>query len=128
MAERKARRQSRGFLSDYGLGIALGVIFALTMLMHTWSGWMVYANEQVQHGSAVVLWGNDGYIWTWLENTFQNWQSEFLQMLATVVLTTFLIHRHSQQSADEMDAMNAKIDHIMTLLEEHSGGAAKEPG
>ena len=120
MAERPLRG-ARRFLSDYGLSIALAAIFIVTMLMHTWSGWMVYANEQVQHGGDPLLWGNDGYIWTWLENTFQNWQSEFLQMLATVVLTTFLIHRHSQQSADEMDAMNAKIDHIQAMLEEQSG-------
>jgi hypothetical protein len=122
MAERRSRRGGR-FLSDYGLGVALGGIFLLTMLMHTWSGWMVYANEQLQHGSKAVLWGNDGYIWMWLENTFQNRQSEFLQMLATVVLTTFLIHRHSQQSADEMDGMSAKIDHIMAMLEDGAGTA-----
>jgi hypothetical protein len=120
MADKRRGRAGGRFLSDYGLGVALAGIFLVTMLMHTWSGWMVYANEQVQHGGSAVLWGNDGYIWTWLENTFQNWQSEFLQMLATVVLTTFLIHRHSQQSADEMDGMNAKIDHIMAMLEDGS--------
>ena len=118
MAERKAGRRGGPFLSDYGLSIVLAGIFVVTMLVHTWSGWMVYASEQLQHSGDPALWGDDGYIWTWLENTFQNWQSEFLQMLATVVLTTFLIHRHSQQSADEMDVMNAKIDHIVAMLEE----------
>jgi surface polysaccharide O-acyltransferase-like enzyme len=121
MAKSSTRARRGRFLSDYGLGVALAAIFVVTMLMHTWSGWMVYANEQLQHSSNPVLWGNDGYIWMWLENTFQNWQSEFLQMLATVVLTTFLIHRHSQQSADEMDVMNAKIDHIEALLEDQFG-------
>jgi surface polysaccharide O-acyltransferase-like enzyme len=125
MAESKTPRKRSGrFLSDYGLSVALAAIFIVTMLVHTWSGWMMYAADQVQHGSDPVLWGNDGYIWWWLENTFQNWQSEFLQMLATVVLTTFLIHRHSQQSADEMDAMNAKIDQIVAMLEEQAGEAA----
>jgi surface polysaccharide O-acyltransferase-like enzyme len=108
----------RRFASDYGLSLALAAIFISTMLVHTWSGWMMYANEQVQHSSDPVLWGNDGYIWTWLENTFQNWQSEFLQMLGTVVLTTFLVHRHSQQSSDDMDLMKAKVDQILAMLEE----------
>jgi hypothetical protein len=42
-------------------------------------------------------------------------------MLTTVILTTFLIHRHSQQSADELDAANAKIDHIVAMLEKQTG-------
>jgi surface polysaccharide O-acyltransferase-like enzyme len=110
----------RRFASDYGLSLALAAIFIVTMVIHTWSGWMYFASEQLQHGSQPVLWGDDGYIWNWLENTFQNWQSEFLQMLGTVILTTFLIHRHSQQSADEMDLMNAKIDQLLAMAEEQA--------
>jgi hypothetical protein len=110
----------RRFASDYGLSLALAAFFIVFMLIHTWSGWMMYASDQMAHNSQPVLWGDDGYIWTWLENTFQNWQSEFIQMLATVILTTFLVHRHSQQSADEMDLMNAKIDLIVAMLEERA--------
>jgi len=113
----------RRFASDYGLGIALAAIFLVTMMVHTWSGWMMYASEQMQHSSQPLLWGDDGYIWTWLENTFQNWQSEFLQMVGTVVLTTFLVHRHSQQSADDMDLMNARVEQILAMLEEQQGTA-----
>jgi hypothetical protein len=39
-------------------------------------------------------------------------------MLGTVVLTTFLVHRHSQQSSDDMDLMKAKVDQILAMLEE----------
>jgi len=108
----------RRFLSDYSLSVVLGVIFIVTWVIHSISGWYMYAAEQAQHSSEAVLWGSDGYIWTWLENTFQNWQSEFLQMLGTVVLTTFLVHRHSQQSSDDMDLMKAKVDQILAMLEE----------
>jgi hypothetical protein len=108
----------RRFLSDYGLSLALFAMFLGTWLVHTWSGWFMYASEQLQHGAEPALWGSDGYIWTWLENTFQNWQSEFLQMLAMVILTTFLIHRHSNESRDEQDLVNAKVDQILAMLEE----------
>ena len=46
-----------------GLSLALAGIFIATMLVHTWSGWMMFAAEDVQHGSTPVLWGDDGYIW-----------------------------------------------------------------
>ena len=40
----------------------------------------------------------------------------------------WLFQKHwVEESADEMDGMNAKIDHIMALLEAKSGGA-KESG
>ena len=32
--------------------------------------------------------------------TFENWQSEFLQVFVFVVLTTFLVHRKSHESPD----------------------------
>ena len=32
--------------------------------------------------------------------TFENWQSEFLQVFIFIVLTTFLVHRHSHESPD----------------------------
>ena len=60
-------------------------------------------------------------MWTWLENTFQNWHSEFLQMLVTVVLTTFLVHRHSHESADDQDEIKAQVEYLVALAEERKG-------
>ena len=42
----------------------------------------------------------------------ENWQSEFLQLLSFVVLTTFLIHRHSHESRDSQDEMAKDIRYI----------------
>jgi hypothetical protein len=108
----------RQFLRDYGLSVALALIFLVTWVVHSISGWYMFAGDQIQHGSQPELWGADGYFWTWMENTFQNWQSEFLQMFAMVVLTTFLIHRHSHESRDEEDQMKAQIEQILAILEE----------
>jgi hypothetical protein len=47
-----------------------------------------------------------------LAATFENWQSEFLQLLAIVGLTFFLIHRGSAESKDSNDRMKAKLDRI----------------
>jgi hypothetical protein len=113
----------RQFLRDYGLSVAIAAIFIVTWLVHSVAGWYDFAADQVQHGSTPVLWGDDGYIWRWLENTFQNWQSEFLQILILVVLTTFLIHRHGQQSSDAQDVIKAQVEEIRAMLKEQRGDA-----
>ena len=78
------------------------------------------------------VFGDDGYIWNFLAATFENWQSEFLQLLAMVVLTSFLIHRGSAESKDSNDRMESKLDAIQDRLDELAGakpGRAKEkPG
>jgi hypothetical protein len=47
---------------------------------------------------ASSVFGDSGYIWEFGSATMENWQSEFLQLLAMVVLTSFLIHRGSAES------------------------------
>jgi hypothetical protein len=79
------------------------------------------------------VFGGDRYIWEFLAATFENWQSEFLQLLAMVVLTSFLIHRGSAESNDSNDRMEARLDEIdrrLSQLTERdadiSGRAVKE--
>ena len=62
--------------------------------------------------------GDDGYIWNFLAATFDNWQSEFLQLLAMVVLTSFLIHRGSAESKDSNDRLEAKLDALQKRLDQ----------
>lgn len=47
---------------------------------------------------------------SWDEATFENWQSEFLQLLAFVVLTSVLIHRGSRESKDADEKLHAAVD------------------
>lgn len=41
--------------------------------------------------------------------TFENWQSEFLQLFAMVVFTSFLIHKGSHESGDNDDEVNKRL-------------------
>lgn len=61
---------------------------------------MKYSNEQHSKNQPVAVFGEDGYVWDWGQATFENWQSEFLQLLSFVVLTSFLIHKGSHESKD----------------------------
>jgi hypothetical protein len=108
----------RRFLSDYSLSVVLGAMFVISWLVQTIAGWFHFASEQAQHGQAAQAFGPDGYVWEWASATFENWQSEFLQLFTFVVLTTFLIHRHSHESRDEQDKMQAQIELILAKLEE----------
>ena len=68
--------------------------------------------------------GDNGYVWSWAQATFENWQSEFLQVFVFIVLTTFLVHRHSHESPDtdyENEAALRRIEAKLDALEQKVG-------
>lgn len=97
---------------DYSLSLVLAAMFIVSWLIQTLTGWFEFASEQREHGQAAAMFGPDGYVWKWAQATFENWQSEFLQLFTFVVLTTFLIHRNSHESRDSDDEMQRKLDRI----------------
>lgn len=103
---------------DYNLSLVLLACFILSWIMQAWTGWRKFSAEQLQHQQTPSVFGDDGYIWEFLAATFENWQSEFLQLLAMVVLTSFLIHRGSAESKDSNDRMESKLDAIQGRLNE----------
>jgi hypothetical protein len=78
-------------------------IFAVLLIAQSLTGWRSDVADAVQHGQPEF-----GY-WTYLttghfaEATFENWESEFLQMAAFVLLTTYLLQRGSGESKKEHD-------------------------
>ncbi len=106
----------RKFIADYSLSLTLAALFIVSWLIQSVAGWFEFASEQAAHQQAAQLFGPDGYIWGWLAATFENWQSEFVQLFTMVVLTTFLIHRHSHESRDSQDKMQQQIDEILQHL------------
>ena len=93
-------------------------------LLQSVTGWVEFVSEQQAHGEAAQLWGSSGYFWNWMQATFENWQSEFLQLFAMVVLTTFLIHKGSSESRDgdeEMRIAILRIEERLIDMDERSG-------
>jgi uncharacterized membrane protein YhaH (DUF805 family) len=103
---------------DYGLSIVLFLLFVVSWIGQTISGWVEFAAEQQSHGQAAQVFGSDGYVWMWAQATLENWQSEFLQLLTFVVLTSFLIHRGSHESKDSTEQMQASLDRVERRLQE----------
>lgn len=102
---------------DYSLSIVVGSMFAVSMVLHAVFGWLQYAADQAAQGAAATFWGPDGFIVYFGEWTFQNWQSEFLEVLLLITLTSFLIHKGSHESKDSQDRLERKVDRIEEKLD-----------
>jgi hypothetical protein len=78
------------------------VLFGLFLLFwivgQSWTGMRVYNADQLEHDESAVSYGE--YLTTahFGEATFENWESEFLQMGAFVVLTVWLRQKGSSES------------------------------
>ena len=111
---RSLRRLSR----DYSLSLFVAALFVVTFVLHTIFGWWQYVADQTSQGQDPTLWGWSGYVIYWGEWTFQNWQSEFLEVLVLIVATAYLIHRGSPESKDGDDEMKAMLERIEKRLDE----------
>jgi hypothetical protein len=107
----------RAIFRDYGLSITLAAFFIASWLVQSLAGWVEFVAEQQEHGQVAQLFGPSGYAWGWLQATFENWQSEFLQLFAFVVLTTVLIHRKSPESRDDQEKMQNQLTEILHKVE-----------
>lgn len=88
------------WLRDNGLSLALLALFGVSIAGHAYAGWLVAIEEMGQHGALAPGFAeylSDG---EFLSTVFENWESEFLQMSAYVVLTAHLFQRGSGESRD----------------------------
>jgi hypothetical protein len=111
---------------DYGLSITLALLFLGSWALQTWMGWVEFVSEQAAHGQQAEAFGDGGYFWRWGQATFENWQSEFLQVFVFIVLTTFLVHRKSHESPDtdyDTEASLRRIEARLADIEERIGKA-----
>jgi hypothetical protein len=67
------------------------------------------------------LFGADGCLPVFLRATLENRQSEFLQLLTFVVLTTYLVYKNSAESRDGQDEIKQAVDRIEEQLKELQG-------
>ncbi|TIX98850.1 MAG: hypothetical protein E5V22_28765 [Mesorhizobium sp.] len=93
----------RTIFRDNGLTIVLVAIFLFSIVGMIWSGRSAYNQDLREHGSAAI--GFLAYLKSgnFLSALFENWESEFLQMSAYVMLTAMLFQRGSAESRDPDD-------------------------
>lgn len=88
------------FFRNNGLTIALMALFLASIIGQWLAGWHVDNEELVRHGEAPLTLGAYTIDPAFLSSVFENWESEFLQMSAYVVLTAMLVQRGSAESRD----------------------------
>ena len=87
-------------LRDNGLLITLLGLFLVIQVGLSLVGQRQYNQEQADHGQAAVSYFEYVRGPAFLEATMENWESEFLQMFAYVLLTAFLFQKGSAESKD----------------------------
>ena len=87
-------------LRDNSLTLVLLLLFAGSIAGQWLTGWHVALEDAARHGEPGM--GLAAYTFSaeFLSSVFENWESEFLQMSAYVVLTAMLIQRGSSESRD----------------------------
>ena len=123
----------RTFFRDNGLTIALAALFLVSILGMIWSGHSVHNKELAEQGSVGI--GLLAYLASgdFLSALFENWESEFLQMAAYVMLTAILFQRGSAESRDpddpdrqndELPGTTRRRSRVLSWLYSHSLGIA----
>ena len=90
----------RRFLRENGLSITLFGLFFFSLVGQSVTGLYEYNEDQREHNQPTV--GFTEYLASghFIEAVFENWESEFLQMSAYVLLTVFLFQKGSSESKD----------------------------
>lgn len=106
-------------LRDNGLTIALLALFLFSLAGMLWSGWIAFNDNLSEHGAETI--GLLAYLQSgdFLSALFENWESEFLQMAAYVMLTAMLFQRGSAESRDPDDPDRANDDLPTRIRQRH---------
>src|SRR3546814_9596028 len=91
---------SSDLLKDNSLTIVLLLLFAGSIIGQWLTGWHVALEDAARHGEPALSLGVYTLSPKFLSSVFENWESEFLQISAYVVLTAILIQRGSSASKD----------------------------
>jgi hypothetical protein len=111
---RDERTPSRSLWREFGLSIALLVLFLVSWAAQGISQWQTFTDEQRSHGEEPEV---GDFVSEFGMSTFENWQSEFLQLFAFVTLAALYIHKGSAESKDGEE----KVEASLRRIEEHLG-------
>jgi hypothetical protein len=93
--------------------------FLVSFGLHWYFGWRSFVDEAKAHHEMPEL---GQYLNQMGRDTFENWQSEFLQLLWQVVGLAYFLYLGSPSSKENDDRLEAKVDE---LLKSQPGGKKK---
>ena len=99
-------------MRKYGYAWITGAFFLISIVLHWGFGWSAYVDEQQALNQTP---DTSGYLIEMSRDTFENWQSEFLQLLWQVVGLAYFLYVGSPSSKENDDRTEAKIDMLIRL-------------
>ena len=111
-ASQEAKADRLGVLGKYSYAwLTLG-FFLISLILHWYFGWKAFVDEAQAHGETPKV---AEYLNQMGRDTFENWQSEFLQLLWQVVGLAYFLSLGSPSSKEGDDRLEAKIDELIRL-------------
>ena len=99
-------------MQKYAYAWITAAFFLGSLLLHWGFGWQAFLQEQQAHGQEAQF---GAYATEMARDTFENWQSEFLQLLWQVVGLAYFLYVGSPQSHENDDRTEAKVDVLIRL-------------
>jgi hypothetical protein len=97
-AKEGAKAREGSWLWAHGLGLALGALFLATMIGLVASGWIAENQHREEHDNPPLTVAEYVTSAQFVSATFENWESEFLQMGVFVLLSVWLREKGSAES------------------------------
>lgn len=101
-------------MRNYSFLWVTGALFLASLAGHWVFGWYAFVQEQADHLSSPSI---GAYLVEMLRDTFENWQSEFLQLIWQVAALAFLYYAGSPASRGDDERMEAKLDALLRRLD-----------
>ena len=99
-------------MKKYGYAWVTLVFFLFSLVLHWVFGWYSFVDEAKEHGQLPEF---ASYLNEMMRDTFENWQSEFLQLLWQVAGLAYLLYVGSPSSKENDDRLEAKLDALIRL-------------
>ena len=97
----------------YAYGWITLAFFLGSLILHWVFGWHSFVEEAQSHGQSPEV---AAYTNEMLRDTFENWQSEFLQLLWQVLGLAYFLYIGSPASKENDDRIEAKVDALMRMI------------
>jgi ABC-type Fe3+-siderophore transport system permease subunit len=121
LAERRSARISRVW-ANFGLSLAFLALFLVSWIGQAVAEWGTFVQEERAHDESPAF---TDYLVQFGQSTFENWQSEFLQLFSFVVFSAILIHHGSAESKDGTDRIEQTVRRIESRLDEAGIGSSR---
>lgn len=118
-----ARKQStRSWLRDNSLSLVLGLLFVVFLVGLAISGYLTSNEDLTTHGQPTISFVSYLGSGEFVEAVFENWESEFLQMGALVILTIFLHQKGAADSKNQSSHASSRHGIIRSHLKRKLNG------